>query len=176
MATYYIGRNLDNYDKREERYFYGLKRDDNTGFVSIDKVNLDKSLDTLQLVNLRGLTGEGNIFENLQEGIDFFEGRDVSHELKYDGLNYEQYKWSSDDLYYYIDAEGQLAVRINSPYYYPDGVTTKILPQQVLLTGESTDLGQIIGSNPLENQNVVDLGSVNDQELTVLAIDLSSIT
>lgn len=174
MSNYYIGRSLENYDKREERYFYGLKRDDDTGFVSIDKVNLDKSLDTLQLVNLRGLTGEGTVFENLQEGIDFFEGRDISHELKYDGLNYEQYKWSADDLYYYIDAEGQLAVRINSPYYYPDGVTTKLLPQQVL-TGDPIELGQILGSNPLENQNIVDLGFVNDRELTILAIDAGTI-
>ncbi len=41
--TYYIGRNLDSYNKREERYFYGLKRDNETGFITVDKVNLDKS-------------------------------------------------------------------------------------------------------------------------------------
>lgn len=173
--TYYIGRTLDSYNKREERYFYGLKRDDETGFITVDKVNLDKSLDTVQLVNLAGLTGEGTVFENLQEGVDFFEGRSINHELKYDGLNYEQYKWSADDLYYYIDSDGQLTVRINSPYYYPDGVTTTLLPQQVL-TGNPIDLGLVFGSNPLENQNIVDLGFVNDPELTVLAIDLGSIT
>lgn len=173
--TYYIGRTLDSYNKREERYFYGLKRDDQTGFVTVDKVNLDKSLDTVQLVNLEGLTGSKTVFENLQEGVDFFEGRNVDHELKYDGLNYEQYKWSADDLYYYIDSEGQLTVRINSPYYYPEGVIANLLPQQVL-TGNPIDLGLVASSNPLENQNIVDLGFVNDPELTVLAIDLGSIT
>ena len=172
--TYYIGRNLDSYNKREERYFYGLKRNDDDGFVIIDKVNLDKSLDTVQLVNLQGLTGEGTVYDNIQEGIDFFEGRSVDHELKYDGLNYEQYKWSADDLYYYIDAEGQLTVRINKPYLYPDGVTTILLPSQVLL-GNPIDLGALSG-NPLANQNIVDLGLVNDPELPLLTIDLGSIT
>jgi hypothetical protein len=173
--TYYIGRNLDSYNKREERYFYGLKRDDETGFVSIDKVNLDKSLDTLNVVNLDRLTGNHEIFQNLQEGVDFFEGRGVDHELQYDGLNYEQYKWSADDLYYYIDSEGQLSVRINQPYSYPEGVTTILLPSQILL-GNPIDLGLVFSSNPLENQNIVDLGFVNDLELTQLAIDLGSIT
>lgn len=173
--TYYIGRSIDSYNKREERYFYGLRRDDTTGFITVDKVNLDKSLDTVQLVNLEGLTGEGTVFENLQEGIDFFEGRSVDHELKYDGLNYEQYRWSKDDLYYYIDSDGQLTVRINSPYNYPEGVTAYVLPQQVL-TGNPIDLGLIASINPLENLNIVDLGLVIDTELTVLAIDLGSIT
>lgn len=173
--SYYIGRNLDSYNKREERYFYGLKRNDDTGFVIIDKVNLDKSLDSLELVNLDGLTGTKTVFENLQEGVDFFEGRSVDHELKYDGLNYEQYKWSTDDLYYYIDSEGQLSVRINKPYYYPEGVTAILLPSQILL-GNPIDLGVIFSTNPLENINIVDLGFVNDPELTVLAIDLGSIT
>lgn len=173
--TYYIGRNLDSYNKREERYFYGLKRDDVTGFITIDKVNLDKSLDTIELVNLDNLTGEKTVYENLQEGIDFFEGRSVDHELKYDGLNYEQYKWSSDDLYYYIDSQGQLVVRINSPYNYPEGVIATLLPQDVL-TGNPIDLGLVASSNPLENQNLIDLGLVIDNELTILAIDLGSIT
>lgn len=172
--TYYIGRSIDNYNRREERYFYGLKRDETTGFVIIDKVNLDKSLDTLELVNLQGLTGEGAIYENIEEGVDFFEGRNMDHELKYDGLNYEQYKWSSDDLYYFIDEDGQLTVRINSPYYYPDGVTTILLPSQVLL-GNPIDLGQVAGTNPLENQNIVELGTVLDPESAALQIDLGSI-
>lgn len=172
--TYYIGRSIDNYNRREERYFYGLKRDENTGFVIVDKVNLDKSLDTLELVNLQGLTGEGAVYENIEEGVDFFEGRNMDHELKYDGLNYEQYKWSSDDLYYFIDEDGQLTVRINSPYYYPDGVTTILLPSQVLL-GNPIDLGQVAGTNPLENQNIVELGTVLDPESAALQVDLGSI-
>jgi hypothetical protein len=168
--TYYLGRNLDTYNQREERYFYGLKRDDENGFLVLDKINLDKSLDTLEIADLSKVTGDKQIFENLQEGVDFFEGRAVDHELKYDGLNYEQFKWSEDNLYYFVDAEGQLCVRVNTPYNYSEGVTTLVKPQDVL-RGSPIDLGLIMSSNPLENRNIVDLSTVGDNEGTSLAID-----
>lgn len=170
--TYYIGKTPNN--QQVDRFFYGLKRDDDSGFLILDKVNLDKSIDTLEIVNLAAVTGELQQFENLQEGVDFFDGRGVDHNLQYDGLNYEQFKWSGDNLYYYIDAEGQLSVRVNAPYNYSEGVTTLAKPGDVL-KGDPVDLGLVYSANPLENQTIVDLGKVTDLEATVLAIDEGSI-
>ena len=122
----------------------------------------------------QSLFKEKRIFENISEGIDFFEGRSITHELIYDGLNYEQFKWDTNDLYYYIDEEGQLVVRINSPYYYPEGYTERVLPE-VLLNGNPIDLGIIFSDNPLENQILADLSTVRDLEQTYYAIDLGTI-
>lgn len=170
--TYYIGKTPNN--QQSDRFFYGIKRDDDSGFLILDKVNLDKSLDTLEIVNLAKVTGELQTFENLQEGVDFFDGRGVDHNLQYDGLNYEQFKWSGDNLYYYVDEEGQLSVRVNTPYNYSEGVTTLAKPSDVL-KGDPVDLGLVYSANPLENQVIVDLGRVTDLETTVLAIDEGSI-
>lgn len=172
--TYYLGRGLDGYNKKEERYFYGIKRDDASGFLVLDKVNLDKSLDTLEIADLNRVDGSKPAFENIQEGVDFFEGRAADHELQYDGLNYEQFKWSTDNLYYYVDQEGQLCVRVNTPYNYSEGVTTLVKPQDVL-RGSPIDLGFIMSDNPLANRNIVDLSTVGDYEATVLAIDAGTI-
>ena len=172
--SYYVGRNLDTYSKKEERFFYGIKRDEKDGFLVLDKVNLDKSLDTLEIANLENVSGELPLFENLEEGKDFFEGRGIDHELLYDGLNYEQFKWSTDNLYYYVDADGQLCVRVNTPYNYSEGVTTLVRPEDVL-RGATIDLGFITSSNPLENQNLINLSTITDAEATVLAIDAGTI-
>jgi hypothetical protein len=165
--TYYIGKTVETQDAR---YFYGLRRDDDTGFLILDKINLDKGTDTLELVDLSAVEGNLPEFENLQEGVDFFDGRTVDHELQYDGLNYEQYKWSSDNLYYYVDGSGQLVVRINKPYNYSEGVTTVLAPSE-FLRGSPVDLGSVAISNPLENRNILDLGLVTDTEATVTALD-----
>jgi hypothetical protein len=54
--------------------------------------------------------------------VDFFEGRDVEHTKIYDNLNYEQFRWDSRNILYYIDSEGQLVLRVNEPYTYPVGI------------------------------------------------------
>jgi hypothetical protein len=38
----------------------------------------------------------------------------------YDNLNYEQFRWDDRDLYYYLDANGNLTIRIAQVYSYPD--------------------------------------------------------
>ena len=58
----------------------------------------------------------------IEVGIDFLEGRDVNHDVVYGNLTYEQYRWDNRNLYYYIDDDGQLVVRISEEYLYPTGI------------------------------------------------------
>ena len=60
--------------------------------------------------------------EDFEIGTDFFQGRDVNHNIVFDNLLYEQYRWDDRSIYYYIDDTGQLVARINTKYDYPSGI------------------------------------------------------
>jgi hypothetical protein len=118
--TYYIG-DLSIQDLLGEgvpRYFYGIRRTDN-GEIYLAKVDQIRADDTIT-INNSGTVDEN--YENFETGVDFFEGRDVNHNLVYENLNYEQYRWDGRSLFYYIDDDGQLVVRINENYVYPTGI------------------------------------------------------
>jgi hypothetical protein len=36
-----------------------------------------------------------------------------------ENINWEQYRWDSRNIFYYINSEGEFVVRINQPYDYP---------------------------------------------------------
>lgn len=111
----YVGSSSqDLLDAVTYRYFYGLRRTDD-GELFLNKVDQLSKNDVLQ-VNNPGLPEEN--FDQVNEGQDFFEGRDVFHELLYDNLKYEQFRWDSRFLYYYVDEEGLLSVKINEPHSY----------------------------------------------------------
>ena len=97
------------------RYFYGLRRTD-SGELYVQKVDTIYGLDSTTINN------PGDQLNNLlqgDQGVDFFEGRDVYHNLVYPNLNYEQYRWDEVSINYYIDASGELVARINQTYTYP---------------------------------------------------------
>ncbi len=118
MSNYFFGRPADTLIGDDPRYFYALRRTDNGElyFTRVNQLSRDESI----TVNNTG-DAEGN-YEDFQIGVDFFEGRDINHELVFDNLNYEQYRWDDRSLYYYIDEDGQLVVRVNTKYTYPTGV------------------------------------------------------
>lgn len=120
MSTYYLGdlSIQDLLGPGVPRYFYGLRRTDD-GELYLAKVDQIRANDTIT-VNNPG-TVDGN-YENFETGVDFFEGRDVNHNLVYENLNYEQYRWDGRALFYYIDDDGQLVIRINEDYQYPTGI------------------------------------------------------
>ena len=113
MSTNYTGQTpgeiVQSFGKR---YFYGLKRTDQgeLWFGKLDQMQPEQSLQ----VNIPG-DPEDN-FDNLEEGQNFFEGRDVQHKKVYENLNYEQFKWDNRNIMYYVDDEGQLVARINQNY------------------------------------------------------------
>lgn len=118
--TYYVGTTPQDIINAfgGARYFYGLRRtnDGDLYFVRIDQVLGDGSIE----VNVPGDPEEN--FNDFEIGTDFFDGRNPDHTIEYDNLNYEQYRWDSRAIYYYIDNEGQLVARINAGYTYPPGI------------------------------------------------------
>lgn len=116
--TYYIGQQPTDLLGDAPRYFYGLRRSDQ-GDLYLGKVDQVAGTDAIQ-INTIG--DQSQNFEDFEIGIDFFEGRDVEHNKILENLNYEQYKWDDKNMYYYIDDDGQLVVRIGANYQYPAGI------------------------------------------------------
>lgn len=175
MSTYYPKGEPDQNELiNRSLYFYGLNRNDEDGFITLYKVKTDGQSDIIT-IQTPSIDVPGNrLFETFEPGIDFFEGRDLEHNLVYDNLFYEQFKWDSRNIFYYIDEEGNFSARINSVYNYSEGYSD-IVSLENLLTGDK-DLGTIVETGPLENKLVTDLGSVGDVEIPNTIIDCGSIT
>ena len=118
MSNYFFGRETSEILGGAPKYFYGLKRSDD-GELTFTRVNQLSRNDVIEI------TEPGDIAENIEDfeiGIDFFQGRDVNHNIVFDNLLYEQYRWDDRSIYYYIDDTGQLVARINTKYDYPSGI------------------------------------------------------
>ena len=120
--TYYVGNEYNLNDLLGEgnpRYFYALRRVDSgtsDGTLFFDKIDQLSSTDTLTL-NVPG--SSSNNFENFEYGVDFFDGRlATDHSRPYSNLYFDQYRFDSKNCYYYINANGELIVRINQAYTY----------------------------------------------------------
>lgn len=118
--TYYIGDfNVEGIlGVGVPRFFYGLRRtaDGELYLARLDQLDADDVVE----VNQPGVPEDN--YNDFEVGIDFFEGIDVNHDIVYKNLNYQQYRWDNRNLYYYIDDEGQLVVRISEEYQYPTGI------------------------------------------------------
>ena len=121
MSAFSVGNNIQtvNATVKGARYFYGLRRTDD-GDLYLIKADALKTTDGVQ-VNKPGDPTQN--LPDFQRGIEFFSGRDEEHNKTYENLNYEQYRWHDRSLFYYVDDEGQLVVRVNEQYNYPDGVS-----------------------------------------------------
>jgi len=97
------------------RYFYGLRRTD-AGELYMVKADLLKLEDGVQL-NRPGNVDEN--YNNWSRGEDFFDGRDQQHRKVYPNLVYEQYKWDGRNLFYYVNSEGELVLKVNEAHTYP---------------------------------------------------------
>jgi hypothetical protein len=118
--TYYIGNEFNLNDVLGEgnpRFFYGLQRTED-GTLYFYKIDQLSSTNTLTL-NVPG--SSANNFENFEYGIDFFDGRLASdHSRPYPNLAFDQYRFDGKNCYYYINANGELVVRINQVYEYSE--------------------------------------------------------
>jgi len=116
--TYYIGQQPSDVLGDQPRFFYALRRTDDGElyFARIDQLIGEDAIE----INLPGDPSEN--YEDFEVGVDFYEGRDVYHNLVFENLNYEQYRWDNRSIYYYIDEDGQLVARVNATYTYPTGV------------------------------------------------------
>lgn len=113
----YIGNSPDNFYKGfSKKFFYGLRRTDN-GELFLGKIDQTQKNATIQINN----PGDpASNFSNFEEGQDFYEGRDINHDIVYENLNYEQLRWDDRNIFYYINEEGELVVKINETHVYDD--------------------------------------------------------
>lgn len=116
--NYQFGRTQQDLLGDTPKYFYALRRTDD-GELYFARVNNLSREDSIQINNSG--TADGN-YQDFEAGVDFFEGRNVEHNLVYENLNYEQMRWDNRNLYYYVDADGQLCVRVDTKYQYPSGI------------------------------------------------------
>jgi hypothetical protein len=117
--TYYVGGEISLNDILGEgnpRFFYGLRRDDD-GALFFSKI--DQLRDTGSVITLNVPGSNANNFEQFEYGIDFFDGRlAADHSRPYPNLVFDQYRFDGKDSYYYINANGELVVRVNRAYQY----------------------------------------------------------
>jgi hypothetical protein len=119
MASDFLGQSVSEIvAQTDARYFYGLRRT-SQGELYLGKIDQLQGNESIE-INQSGDPLEN--YEDFVQGEDFFEGRDVKHQILYDNLNYEQFRWDNRNVLYYIDDEGQLVIRINEDYTYPTGV------------------------------------------------------
>jgi hypothetical protein len=118
--AYYVGGDIDQKELlgTNTRYFYALRRTDE-GELYFTRINQLTETATVA-INFSGAMEEN--YNEFAQGLDFFEGRDVHHELVFENLQYEQYRWDDCNLYYFIDDTGNLVVRMYSAYQYPTGI------------------------------------------------------
>jgi hypothetical protein len=115
--SYYVGSTpADSAGDLSIRYFYALRRDD-AGMLYFAKVDSLQDDDTI-VVNNPGLNE--NDFTEFEYGVDFFDGRLAEdHSRPYSNLEWDQYRWSARNIFYYINDNGEFVVRINKGYNYP---------------------------------------------------------
>tara|TARA_B110000503_G_scaffold133095_1_gene210054 strand:- start:1071 stop:1442 length:372 start_codon:yes stop_codon:yes gene_type:complete len=119
----YVGYSAGDYLQNtvNTRYLYGLRRTDE-GELFLGRSDQLSETDDIVINN----PGEAaNNFTDFEEGQDFYEGRDVYHNLVYANLNYEQFRWDNRIIYYYVNAEGELVARLNKTYTYPTGTSSQ---------------------------------------------------
>jgi hypothetical protein len=113
----YSGTSADNmHNALQNRFFYGFRRTDD-GELFVGKADQLKNEDTIQ-INKIGDPVQN--YPSFVEGEDFYEGRDVNHNLVYENLNYEQMRWDDRNISYYINSEGELIARVNQKHVYDD--------------------------------------------------------
>jgi hypothetical protein len=115
MGPNYVGGLGDqNIYGDNKRFFYGLRRSDPDGtlyFTRIDNLT-DNATYT---INTPGLAQ--NDFNEFEYGQDFFDGRlAADHSRPYSNLYFDQYRWDTQNIYYYINSNGEFVARVNAAY------------------------------------------------------------
>ena len=117
MSANYTGMSPDHINSSvQDRFFYGLRRTDN-GELFLSKVDQLKTTDSIT-INKPGDPSEN--YTEFEQSQDFYEGRNINHDLLYKNLNYEQFRWDDRNIQYYINSEGELVARINQNYTYDE--------------------------------------------------------
>ena len=94
-----------------------------TDYFTLLKVDQLKDDDEV-IINNPGLTE--NDFTDFEYGVDFFDGRlEEDHSRPHTNLQWDQYRWDSRSVFYYINDNGEFVVRVNKEYAYdPSQIVT----------------------------------------------------
>ena len=121
MTTYYVGNNPDQLIQQlgEARYFYAIRRTED-GYLYLYKTDQLAGQDDVVQINRLG-DDPTKDYSDFEFGVDFFDGRLENHEIdpNIENIIWEQYRWDSRNIFYYINDNGEFVVRINEPYDYP---------------------------------------------------------
>ena len=121
MTTYYVGNNPDQLIQQlgEARYFYALRRTED-GYLYLYKTDQLAGQDDVVQINRLG-DDPTKDYSDFEFGVDFFDGRLENHEIdpNIENIIWEQYRWDSRNIFYYVNDNGEFVVRINEPYAYP---------------------------------------------------------
>ena len=102
------------------RYMYALRRTDQ-GELFFTKVDQMENGASIQINKPGDPLDNYNDFE---QGIDFYEGRDQNHEIVYPNLNYEQIRWDNRHLNYYINDAGEFVLVFNELHEYQTDISS----------------------------------------------------
>lgn len=131
-----IGNENTIYNGLDNRYFYGLFRnDDGELFLTV----VDQT-DPNEEITINAPGDPVNNYPSFEEGIDFFDGRNKNHDLSYKNLEHEQYKWDKALAIYYINDEGELVMRRHRPYTHEELISTDEKRKQTSSTPNSNKL------------------------------------
>jgi hypothetical protein len=119
-STYYLGTSPTEALGDSPQFFYGMRRNDDGELFLIRSDQL-RDFDAVEINNPESV---GETFDDFEAGVDYFDGVDVDHDIVYSGLKYTQYKWDDRSIFYYVDSNGNLVMRINKGYNYPDGTSS----------------------------------------------------
>ena len=121
MTTYYVGNNPDQLIQQlgEARYFYAIRRTED-GYLYLYKTDQLAGQDDVVQINRLG-DDPTKDYSDFEFGVDFFDGRLENHEIdpNIENIIWEQYRWDSRNIFYYVNDNGEFVVRINEPYDYP---------------------------------------------------------
>lgn len=120
-STYYLGTSPEESLGDSPRYFYGLRRNDHGELFFVRSDQLADIGDVT--INEPGSLAD--TFQDFEAGVDYFDGIDAEHEILYENMKYPQYKWDNRSLFFYVDSQGQLVIRINRGYTYPVGISAE---------------------------------------------------
>jgi hypothetical protein len=120
-STYYLGTSPEESLGDSPRYFYGLSRNDHGELFFVRSDQLADIGDVT--INEPGSLAD--TFQDFEAGVDYFDGIDAEHEILYENMKYPQYKWDNRSLFFYVDSQGQLVIRINRGYTYPAGISAE---------------------------------------------------
>ncbi len=115
--SYYIGTGpADVINSFIKRYFYGMRRNDDGELFLLKSDQQKGGEDAITINEVGDATAN---FPDFEEGINYLDGINETHDIVYKNLRYQQLKWDNRSLLYYVDSDGYLVLKVSEKHTYP---------------------------------------------------------